>query len=443
MGGIIYKSHTFIHLSIKQLDMKSFFTSLFNAKNLVLSLFFCAPTLAMAQLFSQDFSGTLASAIGNGVSQFDFIGRGTAAGTSSTYLSSGRLVLDRGNGGTAAAVRSTPFSSTTPTALKVTFQLDVLYCFNNTSSSAIIYVGSGFSSSSSSEAAAHSRFGVLYNGTDTWVIRQVNGTSSNSSTFDDDTPKNISWFINNSGSSINYAAPDGTVKMLADDVADIWIGNGIVFAAVPTGAGTQTLDNIKFYHGANSGAIAIDNVVVSALPLTLPVTLTSFTANKAEAANQLTWATASEQNASHYTVERSLDAKNFAPIGKVSAQGKAATYNFTDDAPLSISYYRLRQVDVDGAETFSKIVSVSQDTKGRISITPNPTSDKVNINLNQKEASNQTTTVILSDMTGRQILTQSTTSGALELDMSNLAKGMYVLTVQSNNAIYQEKIIRQ
>jgi hypothetical protein len=49
----------------------------------------------------------------------------------------------------------------------------------------------------------------------------------------------------------------------------------------------------------------------------------------------------------------------------------------------------------------------------------------------------------LSDMAGRQILTQSTTSGAFQLDMSNLAKGMYIVTLQSNNAIYQEKIIRQ
>jgi hypothetical protein len=42
----------------------------------------------------------------------------------------------------------------------------------------------------------------------------------------------------------------------------------------------------------------------------------------------------------------------------------------------SHSYYRLRQIDFDGTETFSKVVSVSQDLKGRISITPNPTSDR-------------------------------------------------------------------
>jgi Secretion system C-terminal sorting domain len=167
---------------------------------------------------------------------------------------------------------------------------------------------------------------------------------------------------------------------------------------------------------------------------------------KAKAANNtniISWETASEINNKGFDVERQNANGTWASLGFVNGIGKAATYTFTDKGPLSISYYRLRQIDFDGKETLSKVVSVSQDTKGRISISPNPTSDKVNINLNQNDVSNQPTTVILSDMTGRQVLTQTTTSGAFQLDLSNLAKGMYVVTLQSNNAIYQEKIIRQ
>jgi citrate lyase gamma subunit len=167
---------------------------------------------------------------------------------------------------------------------------------------------------------------------------------------------------------------------------------------------------------------------------------------KAKAANNtniVAWETASEINNKGFEVERQNANGTWASLGFVQGIGKAATYTFTDKGPLSISYYRLRQIDFDGKETLSKIVSVSQDTKGRISISPNPTSDKVNIQLNQNDVSNQPTTVILSDMTGRQVLTQTTTSGAFQLDLSSLAKGMYVVTLQSNNAIYQEKIIRQ
>ena len=175
----------------------------------------------------------------------------------------------------------------------------------------------------------------------------------------------------------------------------------------------------------------------------LSVELTNFKATPLSKINVLTWETASEINNKGFDVQRQSATGAWETLGFVNGTGKAATYTFEDKDPLSISYYRLRQIDFDGTETLSKIVSVSQNTKGLIRITPNPTSDKVNIQLNQNDVSNQTATVILFDMTGRQVLTQSTTAGAFQLDLSHLAKGMYVVTVQSNNAVYQEKIIRQ
>jgi Secretion system C-terminal sorting domain len=183
--------------------------------------------------------------------------------------------------------------------------------------------------------------------------------------------------------------------------------------------------------------------IVASPGAVLSTELLNIKAKAVNNANILTWETASETNNKGFEVERQNANGTWASLGFVQGIGKAATYTFEDKGPLSISYYRLRQIDFDGKETLSKVVSVSQNTKGRISISPNPTSDKVNINLNQNDVSNQPTTVILSDMTGRQVMTQTTTSGAFQLDLSNLAKGMYVITLQSNNAIYQEKIVRQ
>jgi Secretion system C-terminal sorting domain len=183
--------------------------------------------------------------------------------------------------------------------------------------------------------------------------------------------------------------------------------------------------------------------IVASPGAVLSVELTNLKATPLSKINVLTWETASEISNKGFDVERQNANGTWASLGFVNGVGKASTYTFEDKDPLSISYYRLRQIDFDGKETLSKIVSVSQNTKGRISISPNPTSDKVNIQLNQNDVLNQTTTLVLSDMTGRQVLTQTTTAGAFQLDLSNLAKGMYVVTLQSNNAIYQEKIIRQ
>jgi Secretion system C-terminal sorting domain len=175
----------------------------------------------------------------------------------------------------------------------------------------------------------------------------------------------------------------------------------------------------------------------------LSVELTTFKATPLSKTNLLTWETAAETNNKGFDVQRQTRTGAWESLGFVDGVGKASTYTFEDKGPLSISYYRLRQVDFDGKETLSKIVSVSQDSKGRISITPNPTSDKATISLAQNDVTNQTATIILYDMTGRQVLTQRATGEAIQLDLSDLAKGMYVVTVQSNNAIYQQKIVRQ
>ena len=183
--------------------------------------------------------------------------------------------------------------------------------------------------------------------------------------------------------------------------------------------------------------------IVASPDAVLSAEMTNFKATPLSKINLLTWETASETNNKGFDVQRKTATGAWETLGFVQGTGKATTYTFEDKGPLSISYYRLRQIDFDGKETLSKVISVSQNTKGRISISPNPTSDKVNIQLNQNDASNATATVILSDMTGRQVWAQITTSNVLQLDLSNLAKGMYVVTVQSNNAVYQEKIIRQ
>ena len=428
--------------------MKFFSTSLLNTKILALSLFFCLPMVVMAQvIFTQDFSdvasnpptSTFVNSLGE-ADKFNFIG---AANGSSAYLNGNRLLLQRG-GGTAAATRTTAFSSSiTPIVLEVKFKLDVDFCSAYTTNlNAVFYVGSGFTPSSASEAAYHSRFGVSYPANSKWTIR--NGGTIHTTTYDIDSPQDISWYINNSGSTFSYSDPAGGTTMLANDVADVWIGTTRAFAAIAALTPTQSLDNIKFYLNNNqAGAVVIDNIVITALDAVLPVSLSNFKANKTGVTNQLTWTTESETNNKGYDIQRQNQSGAWETLGFVNGNGKASIYTFEDKTPLSISYYRLRQVDFDGTETLSKVVSVSQSTKGHISLTPNPTSDNVNIQLNQNHVLNATTTAVLYDMTGRQVLTQSTTSEAFQLDLSNLAKGMYMLTVQSNNAVYQEKIIRQ
>jgi hypothetical protein len=79
---------------------------------------------------------------------------------------------------------------------------------------------------------------------------------------------------------------------------------------------------------------------------TLPVTLTSFTAQLNSATKVgLNWTTTSEVNASHFTVERSVDAANFEDVAIVFTQeGNSAAlrrYNYPDNISGVSRYYLL------------------------------------------------------------------------------------------------------
>jgi hypothetical protein len=177
-------------------------------------------------------------------------------------------------------------------------------------------------------------------------------------------------------------------------------------------------------------------------PGVIPIELLDMTAKAVNNKNVVLWKTATEINNKGFDVQRKNANGTWESLGFVKGENKPSTYTFEDNAPLSISYYRLRQVDFDGKETLSKIVSVAQNKKGQTRIAPNPTSDKVNIILDNSDLS-ELTTVTVYDLVGKQVLQQKTTANALELDMSNLAKGVYLVKINADNSTYTEKIIKQ
>jgi hypothetical protein len=116
----------------------------------------------------------------------------------------------------------------------------------------------------------------------------------------------------------------------------------------------------------------------------LPISLLHFDAvAKDNSFVHCTWTTASEQDNDHFTVERSRDGNTFEAIGDVPGAGTSYTaldYAFDDLRPYTgVSYYRLRQTDFDGTETWSQAVPVLITKGVAVSVFPNPNDGRFTI----------------------------------------------------------------
>lgn len=110
---------------------------------------------------------------------------------------------------------------------------------------------------------------------------------------------------------------------------------------------------------------------------TLPVEFIYIKALSSFEDTKILWATAEEINNSHFVIQRSYNGINFENIGVVEGSGNSSsviTYEFIDysaeDAPFV--YYRIQQIDFDGAYEFSKIVAVSNTTNDLVKLVNNP-----------------------------------------------------------------------
>ena len=138
----------------------------------------------------------------------------------------------------------------------------------------------------------------------------------------------------------------------------------------------------------------------------LPVELLFFKAGIRDSEISLDWATASELNFDHFSIERSTDGKSFGEIGQAEGHGttnESNHYSFVDCEPIiGTIYYRLKTVDVDGYTEYSNIESVHFSQAKSFVIYPNPvSSNTIGILLNFE--AQQGSEIIITDLNGVQV----------------------------------------
>lgn len=171
-----------------------------------------------------------------------------------------------------------------------------------------------------------------------------------------------------------------------------------------------------------------------------PVQIVSFDAVRSNNTVNVIWNVAQEVNIASYTIERSINGRDFEKIGEVNAFGNRASnqYSFTDNKPnFGKNYYRLKIAGKDGNINYSAVRLISFDKTTLVSVYPNPAKEKIYISVSK--ADSKVNTLSIYNSVGQQIITKSFTS-VTQVDVSKYAAGTYVVQVDDGNSIQIFKI---
>lgn len=194
------------------------------------------------------------------------------------------------------------------------------------------------------------------------------------------------------------------------------------------------MDEIRVYNRALSNTeVAQLNAVV------LPLKLGQFSAIKKNGQVELNWETLSEENTSHFEIERSHDGINWSRIGEVSALGNSTQqqfYSFADPMPSGMtSFYRLKMADKDGIYTYSRVITVTAAVEQTgIRLFPNPARETLQVQYSAE--STGPVRLLVSDAAGKTVYQAFVTAkqgvNTYSIPVQSLAQGFYQLTVLSS-----------
>lgn len=267
------------------------------------------------------------------------------------------------------------------------------------------------------------------------------------------------------GNKLIFSANDGI------NGNELWISDG-------TAAGTKLLQDIepgpassvpsvmyemkgaivqaggKLFTAASTSALG-NEVWVTNTPAggLLPVMLLDFNGSVVNSIGFLQWKTKNEVNTSVFILERSVDGVNYTSIGTLPASNTVGIhqYNFTDpniaSLGVSVVYYRLKQIDLDGEFKYANIIALSiENNKMTVRLYPNPVSSHVNLTITSSQA--QKLQWRITDRVGRLIKSgaYSVSQGVNNLseDIRFVSTGVYFIQLFNGADLQQViKILKQ
>lgn len=236
-------------------------------------------------------------------------------------------------------------------------------------------------------------------------------------------------------------------------------GTGSGFVGVSVG-GSEGWINLSFSNGGTRLDVdgygfeemaTTPDLKVGICPGIVPVEYISFEVNSKNGVHQLVWNTASEVNNQGFEIQRSLDGYNFESIGWVDGAGNSnnqEAYQYVDRSilPNITYYYRLKQVDFDGNNDYSDVISTIWEDKSSFTIHevfPNPVKSQ-HFKVEIKSGIEESADFILFDQAGQKILNHkyqlAPGVNTISINTQHVPSGNYILKVLTNHHTEYKKV---
>jgi plastocyanin len=254
----------------------------------------------------------------------------------------------------------------------------------------------------------------------------------------------VKWILDNgthttTGTSVNI--PQG---------AETW--DAPIDASSQSFEYTITIAGDYFYFSKLDGDMSASFTATGVLPVKfIDLQVTTTKNNKA----LITWSTAVEQNTSYFSIQRSINAKDFIEIAKVNAARNSSVtkqYSYIDDNVNTDQtlFYKIITVDADGSRTASDVVVFQNATlaaKLVTSLGPNPVSNPCNLNLQFNIVQPEKILVQVYNSGGSLIretyINAATGTNNNHLHLGELPRGVYKILFRSHQITAIETIAVQ
>ncbi len=231
----------------------------------------------------------------------------------------------------------------------------------------------------------------------------------------------------------NFTSNPGELCLLVDTDDDF--SNATVFKVPSNRLGFAVNGNVVTISGISTAQIPLDStryLALASFTIPAPIDLVNFDAKALYKTVLLNWQSGAEYNFSHFNIQHSLNATDWADLANVEGKGSDSQYEFVHNTPnMTANYYRLKMTDIDNSSVFSDL-KIVEFTNGNVKVYPNPVTNILWIEGSAKELQSIKVYNHLGQEIGHQLSFEYSNTNLVTIDFSTLAKGIYsIKTINS------------